>query len=169
MVRILSSRQFSYADSLKRVLQYVCENASRADAPSLKEHEIATQALNRPVSFDPKLDPVVRISIKQIRDRLRAYFESEGKGESLRLTIPKGHYRAQFGPPEDSPDASAVSAADAPALRKFWSAYLEPGAPNAVLHTEPLFFRDEEHGHYIRNLYVNDRVTGLDDLQARDP
>lgn len=167
--RILSSSQFAYADSLKRILQYVCDHASTVDAPTLKEHEIATQTLNRPDSFDPKLDPVVRVSMTHIREKLLAYFDTDGADEPIRLSIPKGRYRAVFDTPEVARDIPAPADNASPALHKFWHPYLLPQAQNVILHTEPLFFRDDEHGTYIRNLYVNDRATGQQELQSRDP
>ncbi len=167
--RVLSSSQFVYADSLKRILQYICAHASTVDAPTLKEHEIATQTLNRPDSFDPKLDPVVRVSMTHIREKLSAYFETEGADEPLRLTIPKGRYRAVFEAPEELRQAPIAADNSAPSLHRFWQPYLLPQANNVILHTEPLFFRDQEHGTYIRNLYVNDRATGVQELMHRDP
>jgi hypothetical protein len=169
--RVLSSRRFSCADSLKRVLQYVCDSTAAPGAPTLKEHAIATEALGRPVSFDPRLDPIVRVTMTQIRERLREYFETEGQNEPLSLEIPKGQYRVLFHRSEraELPGPEANPARQSSALRRFWAPYLESGMPNIVLHTEPLFFRDEANSTYIRNLHVNDRKTGLDQLKALDP
>lgn len=168
--RVLSSRRFLYAESLKRVLQYVCENTAPLGASTIKEHEIATEALGRPPSFDPRLDPIVRVTMTQIRERLRDYFETEGQDEPLILDISKGQYRASFHRSErtlQGPDTRPAKQSSA--LRRFWAPYLESGMQNVVLHTEPLFFRDEENSTYIRNLYVNERRTGLDELGALDP
>ncbi len=63
LARIFCSRHFSYANALKGILQYLCEHAAGADAPSIKEHEIAVSALGRRESFDPRTDPVVRVSM----------------------------------------------------------------------------------------------------------
>lgn len=167
--KIFASPQFSYADSLKRVLKYVCEHASDPEAPAPKEYEIAVRVLNRADSFDPKLDPVVRVSMSEIRERLRAFFASgEGIVEPFRLVIPKGHYRAVF-------EAALPAEVELPAashssnLRRFWAPYLAPTASNLVFHTEPLFLRDDSSGLYLRNLYVNDCATGLPELQRRVP
>jgi hypothetical protein len=167
LARIFASRQFSYADSLKRVLQYICEHASDPKNPSLKEYEIATCALGRPASFDPKVDPVVRVSMTEIRNRLRTFFAGEGASEPLRLSIPKGQYRAVFelagregAPPQPVPASSN--------LLRFWEPYLSPSNSNLALYTEPLFFRDESRAAYIRNLYVNDQ-NGVAELRRRVP
>lgn len=149
--RILSSRQFAHAHILKRILQYVCERSIDPEAPAPKEHEIAIQAMGRPESFDPRTDPIVRVSMASIRDRLLAYFATEGSAEPIRLTIPKGQYRAVFL--ETAPEPAPVRISGA--LARFWEPYFSAQAPNVILYTEPLFFRDDR-GHYVRDLYVNE-------------
>ena len=79
--RILASKPFASADSLKHILQYLCECAAASPDVQPKEYEIAVQALGRTDSFDPKIDPIVRVSIASIRERLQRYFETEGTAE----------------------------------------------------------------------------------------
>ncbi|MDX2151296.1 MAG: hypothetical protein SFV54_11225 [Bryobacteraceae bacterium] len=162
--RILASRHFAHAESLRRIVVFLFENASEKEQEAPREQEIAVQALGRPASFDPKIDPIVRVSMASVRERLQAYFEQEGRGENLRVALPKGHYRLEF---EHVPgEASRKAAADTQARRKFWAPYLSPDNPNLLIFTEVLFFRDDEGG-YFRNIYVNDRVTGAEELRAR--
>jgi hypothetical protein len=123
----------------------------------VKEYELAVSALGRPDSFDSKTDPVVRVSMNSIRERLHAYFEGEGRAESWVLSIPKGRYQAVFA---ERQVAAAAVAAERPALRRFWAPYTGPGAVNVVTYTEPLFFRDADN-RYIRDIHINDR-SGMD-------
>jgi hypothetical protein len=164
--RIFASQQFAHADSLKRILQYVCERGAEINAPALKEHDIAVNAIRRPPSFDPKTDPIVRVSIAGIRERLRAYFETEGKRENLRLTIPKGQYKAVFQQAMEAREAEA--APRAAGLRKFWHPYLFSDLANVLIYAEVLFFRDQQ-GSYVRNIFVNDLATGPAEIQRRFP
>ena len=160
--RILESPQFAHAVGLKRILQYLCDHSAEG---SLKEYDIALGAIGRADSFDPKTDPIVRVSISTIRERLRAYFEAQGRNELLRLTIPKGEYRASFfhgAAAQPAPPAAEFP----PSLRRFWKQYVSGGAANILIYTDLLFFRDEA-GNYVRNIYVNDLAAGLDDLQQR--
>jgi hypothetical protein len=170
--RIFLSRHFSYAVSLRRILQYLCENASEPDSRPLKEFELAVFALGRPDSFDPKTDPVIRVSIGSIRDRLRAYFGNEGRDERLVLSIPKGRYLAVFterNDPVAPPPAPVGPGVDRPALSRFWKPYAAPSASNVIMHTEPLFFRDDEAGLYARNLLINDRATSAAEVHQKIP
>jgi hypothetical protein len=96
--RILQSRHFVNAESLKRTLQYICEHASGPDDTQPKELEIATEALGRPGSFDPRADPIVRVNVASIRERLEAFFQNEGRREPLRLEIPREDQRGRSRP-----------------------------------------------------------------------
>jgi hypothetical protein len=161
--RILSSRQFAHAHILKRVLRFVCERSADSEAPPPKEHDIAVHAMGRPESFDPRTDPIVRVSMASIRDRLLAYFATEGRREQLRLTVPKGQYRALFVEAGSEEDANRRERSRG-ALTRFWDPYLSGQAANVIVYTEPLFFRDDQ-GHYIRDWYVNDPAAAK---QVRD-
>ena len=162
--RILASRHFANAESLRRIVRYLCQEVSGSEGAALKEHDIAVHALGRPESFDPKTDPIVRVSIAAIRERLRSYFGSAR--EPLWLSIPKGQYRAVFTEVEPAPGAPGEP--PRAALRQFWSPYLGGVRPNILVCGEILFLRDE-HGSFFRNIYVNDLATAKADLQKRIP
>jgi hypothetical protein len=133
-----------------------------------KEYEIAVTVLGRPPSFDPKTDPIVRVSIAAVRHRLQAYFESEGRSESLRLEVPKGLYRAVFSTRRTGEAPRGETDAQFSALQKFWQPYLSGNANNLLVYTEVLFFRDDA-GNYLRNIYVNDLSGGIEEFRKRIP
>jgi len=135
---------------LKRVLVFLVEYTQRGEAP--KEYEIAVGALGRPESFDPRTDPIVRVSVTSIRNRLAAYFATEGRHEPWQITVPKGQYRVAFVPSEQTSEPTIASSK---ALARFWAPYFSGRAANVIVYTEPLFFRDR-HGHYFRDWYLND-------------
>ena len=165
LARILASSYFAHTVTLGRILSYVCENTVGTEN-RIKEYEIATEVLRRDQSFDPKLDPVVRVSMKGVRERLDKYFENAGRAESLRLIIPKGQYHAEFVETQSLP--LAESRGNVEILQYFWGPYLSPSQTNLIVHTEPLFFR-EGWETYVRNLYVNDPGRGYPQLMERLP
>src|SRR6266403_375392 len=130
--RVLASPQFVHAESLQRILQFLFERARHQDDVPVKEYEIAVHAVNRPESFDPKLDAIIRVSIASIRERLRAYFENEGRRERWTLAVPKGQYRLQFIEGCDSGREREPEGSHAATLR-FWSPYLLGAHPNIPL------------------------------------
>lgn len=149
--RLLRSRQFAHAESLRKILLLLCRHKDRA----LKEYEIAVDALGRGPDFDPKIDPIVRVSIAAIRERLDSWFQGEGAPELLRLVIPKGRYQAVF----ERAGAAVPAASGRQALRRFWEPYLDKARPVLIVSSELLFFRDDQ-GNYIRNIFVNDLAQG---------
>lgn len=163
--RILASRQFTHAESLQRILRYLFERTQDVRPGPVREQEIAIEALGRPADFDPRIDPIVRVSIASVRERLRQYFEQNGQYETTRLSLPKGQYKLQF---ETIPDAPSRAKAATEARSRFWAPYLSPTNPNIVVFTEVLFYRDNA-GNYVRNIYVNDFGRGLDEIRARLP
>ncbi len=151
LLRILASRQFAHADRLKRVLRYLVECSSDPNRPPPKEYEIAVQAMGRPESFDSRTDPIVRVTAATIRERLQAYFATEGKDEHSRLEIPKGQYRVVF---IEVDRAQIAPEAGDSAISRFWHPYFRKEAANIIVYTEPLFFRDDK-GRYFRDWNVN--------------
>lgn len=160
--RILASRYFVNSETLKRVLRYVAQHSQEPDGPALSEYEIAVSALGRRDSFDPKLDPIVRVSMTSIRQRLNSYFEAEGGREALRLKISKGHYRAVYEPNERSrkaaPGETVRGEAAGRSVARFWRSYFDGGFPNILVHSEPLFLRDDK-GTRIRHIHLNNPET----------
>ncbi len=158
---ILTSRHFAHAGTLKRVLLYLYERSAYAAARSPKEYEIAVEAMGRAPDFDPQLDPVVRVTVSQIRKRLSAFFASEGAGLPWRLEIPPGRYVTVIRPNDrtHSRDSSARC------LLQFWGQHKQNGRSTLILYTEPLFFTDSR-GLFVRHWQLNqesdsDRLSGM--------
>lgn len=59
--RILASKAFDQADRAKAFLSFVVTAALDGRAAVIKESVIAVDVLARNTSFDPKLDPIVRV------------------------------------------------------------------------------------------------------------
>jgi len=90
--RILASRTFRAAQGQKKFLAYTVEELLAGHAHRLKEYVIATDALGRKESFDPRLDPIVRTEARKLRARLAKYYEKEGSSDPLRVELRKGSY-----------------------------------------------------------------------------
>ena len=166
--RIVASPQFAPADSLRRMLQYLFERSLDPAGGPPKEHEIAVQVLRRRTSFDPKIDPIVRVNMAAIRARLRAYFEGPGRNEPLRVRILKGQYLLSFQESAVLNGGTEHPTGTLEALPRFWKPYLSGNSSNILIYSELLFFRDDR-GNYLRSIYVNDRSTGVADMQQRFP
>jgi hypothetical protein len=165
--RIQASRHFASAEVLRKLLVFLCERSAQAADAQLKEFEIAVEALGKPSSFDPRTDPIVRVHIASIRERLQAYFEQEGRHETLRLEIPRGRYRAVFTEARALP-AHVPDERRGPSLERLWKPYFAGTAPNTLVFSDLLFFRDDE-GTYLRNVYLNDLASARPAIDERYP
>ncbi len=109
---VLSSEAFQRAPTLAQLLDYVSEQYFRGKAQSIKEYNIAVEALGRPPDFDPKKDSIVRVEAYRLRKRLREYYDNEGRSHPIRIELPSGAYvpvfvRQHTGPEPGSGDGSS--------------------------------------------------------------
>ncbi len=120
---VLSSGLFVRTPSLANLLSYLCQKYFQGEADLLKEYTIGVEAFGRAPDFDKKEDSIVRVEIRRLREKLRQYYETEGAGHPIRLTIPVGHYvpvftkngaapvqERQAPPGVDAPDSFPVRA-----------------------------------------------------------
>lgn len=94
--RVLKSRSFARAEQLRRLLQYVVEASIDDRANTLKETTIAIDVLDLPTDFDPKRDPVVRMAMRRLRDRLQRYYTYEGAADPVLISLEPGNYIPRF-------------------------------------------------------------------------
>ena len=109
--RVTASSQFVHAGSLTQFLQYIVEQALNGNRQSLKEYTLGVEVFRRGAAFDPKSDTIVRVQARTLRSRLAAYYETEGRDDPVRVTVPKGTYVPVFElrtPDERMPAAGAA-------------------------------------------------------------
>ena len=114
--RILASGAFAQSQRRRRFLHFLVDETLAGRGNKLKGYVIAVEVFDRPSTFDPQIDPVVRIEAGRLRDKLREYYDGEGRNDPIRIELPKGSYaprievqqeavstsRAETGEPSDS-------------------------------------------------------------------
>jgi serine/threonine-protein kinase len=95
--RMLESRVFRSSERLSRFLEYIVECTLAGRAEQIKEYTIGVEVCDRGREFDPRVDPIVRIDARRLRERLRDYYDAEGRGDSLRIEVEPGAYVPRFG------------------------------------------------------------------------
>jgi len=93
---VLASSLFVRTPSLANLLSYLCQRYFQGESDQLKEYTIGVEAFGRAPDFDKKEDSIVRVEIRRLREKLRQFYETEGAGRPIRLTIPVGHYIPVF-------------------------------------------------------------------------
>ncbi len=119
VARITAGRRFTAAPSLARFLNFIVRETTAGRGPALKEYLIGVDVFGRGETFDPRIDPIVRVQAGKLRKRLDEYYRREGASDEIIIDLPKGSYVPVFRNRGVSIDAPACPAAT-PAHRKFW-------------------------------------------------
>jgi serine/threonine-protein kinase len=93
---ILSSALFRRSARLARFLSFLVDQTLDSGSHSLKEYVIGLEVFDRTSSYDPRLDPIVRVEARRLRAKLRAYYESEGVNCPVLIEIPDRGYIPAF-------------------------------------------------------------------------
>jgi hypothetical protein len=94
--RILVSTPFRNSKRYPALLRYVVEQELNGASSELKERTIAIDVFGRDPTYDPGVDPVVRISAGEVRKRLAQYYQEATDPDPLRIELPVGSYRPEF-------------------------------------------------------------------------
>ena len=90
--RILLSEGFAHSDRLRRFLRFTTERVIDDHTGDLKEYLLGVEVFDRAASYDPRMDPIVRVEAVRLRAKLRAYYQAEGEQDPVWIDLPKGGY-----------------------------------------------------------------------------
>lgn len=133
LARVLASQSFAGSARHRAFLEAVLRQYLTApDAEALKELTLGVDVFGREAAtFDPRVDNIVRVEARRLRDRLKKYYETEGVDDPLILDVPRGGYRATVSRRHTAATAAGTLATAAPGAE----AAAAPGgglAPTAV-------------------------------------
>ena len=94
--RILASKSFRQVDRLQRFLGFIVTETLGGHGDNLKEFLIGIEVFGKESSFDPRMDPIVRVQARRLRARLTRYYREEGRGDEILIELPKGGYAPLF-------------------------------------------------------------------------
>jgi TolB-like protein len=94
--RILASSDFQGSQKRGALLRYLVEESLAGRGDLLKGFTVANDVFGRDGSFDAQSDAVVRLAARRLRTAIDVYYGTTGAHDPLRISIPKGHYRASF-------------------------------------------------------------------------
>jgi len=96
LAKILASSIFADSQRMARVLRLAVEETLNGNAARLKEIVIGTEVFDRPITYDPRIDPIVRVEARRLRAKLCAYYEGNGQHDQVIVVFPKGRYSPVF-------------------------------------------------------------------------
>jgi tetratricopeptide (TPR) repeat protein len=93
---ILADRRFVSSERNGGFLRCVVEKSLAGQAHEIKEIVIAMEVYGRTSDYDPKSDSIVRVEATRLRQKLRSYYENEGRTATIRFHLPSGGYVPRF-------------------------------------------------------------------------
>jgi TolB-like protein len=92
--QMLNSAIFKRASRMCRLMRYLVEQSLHGSRRDVSEYAIGLEVFDRnPSTYYPGEDPVVRVQMGRLRDRLREYYANAGVQSAIHFSIPLGNYR----------------------------------------------------------------------------
>jgi adenylate cyclase len=117
LARILTSRHFAQTTRLGRLLRFIVEQTLAGRTTELKEYSIAIAVFDKPESFDPRLDAIVRVQARAMRAKLDRYYGTDGLADAVVIRCSAGSYVPAFQVRRSVPETHAQSG--------FWNARID--------------------------------------------
>jgi hypothetical protein len=96
VARVLASDEFGNSKRLRRFLGYIVEQSLVGEFDGVKEYNIALEVFDRPPSFNPATDTIVRVEARRLRQQLAAYYHGAGRLDPVVIEMPRGGYLPAF-------------------------------------------------------------------------
>ncbi|KRE06727.1 hypothetical protein ASE63_23765 [Bosea sp. Root381] len=80
----------------RRFLEFVVRETVDGHADRIKAYTIGVDVFGRDQSFDPAVDPIVRIEANRLRSALANYYDSGGRNDAIRISMSPGTYVPAF-------------------------------------------------------------------------
>jgi TolB-like protein len=106
--RIFRDPHFTESVILKKFLSFIVQETIHGRSNCLKEYTIAINVLEKPLSFNPQENGIVRIHAGRLRRALTEYYGDMGRNDQIVITIPKGKYVPVFANRLSSVDAAFI-------------------------------------------------------------
>lgn len=94
--RVANSRCFQRSSRLRDFLLYVVRCELEGKTGEISEQNIGERVFARRENYSPLDDNIVRVSARQLRVKLKEYYDSDGHDDPWVIEIPKGGYVPTF-------------------------------------------------------------------------
>jgi len=95
--QVLGSPVFRRSDRHRRLLRYCVQSALDGHPDRLKEVLIGLELFDRTIErYDTRSDPIVRVEVGRLRDKMARYYAAEGANDPFVFAIPVGSYVPLF-------------------------------------------------------------------------
>lgn len=94
--QLLAVPAFTSSRRRGRLLRYLVEHSLAGEADGINEYAIGVDVFDKPPSFDPRIESIVRTEAGRLRQKLREYYAAEGSGNRVSIEIPLRSYKPVF-------------------------------------------------------------------------
>ena len=95
---VIASPVLASAPRRAQLLRYLCTRALAGDGEQVNEYAIGVDVFEKPPSFDPRIDSIVRTEMGRLRQKLKEYYASVPPGSTIRIELPLRSYIPAFIP-----------------------------------------------------------------------
>lgn len=92
LARLLQSRTLKNRARLREFLEYVGTSALEGHGAEIKEQAIGISVFGRPAGYAIHEDTIVRVTARQLRQKIDEYYRKEGADDPFVIEIAKGGY-----------------------------------------------------------------------------
>jgi hypothetical protein len=111
--RLLKSSHFRNSRRYPSLLRYIVEEALEGRGLLLKERTLGVEVFGRAPDYDTASDPIVRVTVAEVRKRIAQYYHDDAHGSELRIELNPGSYMPEFLPGRESEEHAHDTVAEA--------------------------------------------------------
>ena len=114
MEQMLLSAHFRNSRRYPTLLRYIVEETLEGRGAQLKERLLGMEVFGRAPDYDTAADPIVRVTIAEIRKRIAQYYHEDAHASELRIELKPGSYVPEFLPGHRVEEHSVTAAVELP-------------------------------------------------------
>ncbi|MDB5959321.1 MAG: hypothetical protein JWP59_615 [Massilia sp.] len=145
LMQVLGSEDFGRAQRMRELLCFLVEQKLSGTQRETHEYAVGIEVFKRnPATYNTCTDPIVRVQVGRLRDRLRTYYAGAGRNDQLRFAIPIGSYM---------PEIALMASASQPRAALAADNAVPPAAPVSgiarhylLAHCALMYFDDDVYG-----------------------
>jgi hypothetical protein len=96
MHRLLETAHFKNSRRYPALFQFIVEETLEGRGEFLKERLLGVRVFHRPPDYDTANDPIVRVTIAEIRKRIAQYYHEAAHDTEMRIELMPGRYEPEF-------------------------------------------------------------------------
>jgi hypothetical protein len=93
---LLETNHFRNSRRYPVLFRFIVEETLDGRGEYLKERLLGVRVFDRPADYDTAADPIVRVTIAEIRKRIAQYYHEEAHDSEMRIELPQGRYVPEF-------------------------------------------------------------------------